>query len=129
MNKNILYTRKATVFLCYHELVTYVYMIFVLVEFLVAGHARMPLNFLPILAFQLYSVHWARLDTYIHEQNGRATHKFILDLHVSHVGGEAQQNILSILLWARSQRGRKTLSGLSQVKNSQIIAKLKDYRI
>ena len=24
----------------------------------------------------------------------------ILDLHVSHVGGEAQKNILSILLWA-----------------------------
>ena len=27
------------------------------------------------------------------------TKTFILDLHVGHVGGEAQKNILSVLLW------------------------------
>ncbi len=37
----------------------------------------------------------------------------IVDLHVGHVGGEVQKNILSILLWHQPAR-RKTLSGLSQ---------------
>ncbi len=31
----------------------------------------------------------------------------ILDLHVGHVGGEAQKNILSILLWAPASVGEK----------------------
>ena len=32
---------------------------------------------------------------------------YILDLHVGHVGGEAQKNILSILLWAPASVGEK----------------------
>jgi hypothetical protein len=31
----------------------------------------------------------------------------ILDLHVSHVGGKAQKDILSILLWAPASVGEK----------------------
>jgi hypothetical protein len=31
----------------------------------------------------------------------------ILDLHVGHVGGEVQKNILSILLWAPASVGEK----------------------
>ncbi len=31
----------------------------------------------------------------------------ILDLHVGHVGGEAQKNFLSILLWAPASVGEK----------------------
>ena len=34
-------------------------------------------------------------------------HYGILDLHVGHVGGEAQKNILSILLWAPASVGEK----------------------
>ncbi len=32
---------------------------------------------------------------------------YILDLHVGHVGGKAQKNILSILLWAPASVGEK----------------------
>ena len=31
----------------------------------------------------------------------------ILDLHVGHVGGEVQKNILSVLLWAPANLGEK----------------------
>ena len=31
----------------------------------------------------------------------------ILDLHVGHVGGEVQKNILSVLLWAPANVGEK----------------------
>ena len=31
----------------------------------------------------------------------------ILDLHVGHVGGEVQKNILSVLLWAPASVGEK----------------------
>ena len=34
-------------------------------------------------------------------------YKHILDLHIGHVGGEAQKNILSILLWAPASVGKK----------------------
>ena len=33
----------------------------------------------------------------------------ILDLHVGHVGGEAQKNILSILLWAPASVGENII--------------------
>ncbi len=44
----------------------------------------------------------------------------ILDLHVGHVGGEAQKNILSILLWAPASVGEKHCL-VCQVKNCDIV--------
>ena len=43
---------------------------------------------------------------YIQNNTDNKSHS-ILDLHVGHVGGEVQKNILSILLWAPAVAGEQ----------------------
>ena len=43
---------------------------------------------------------------YIHNNTDNKGHS-ILDLHVGHVGGEVQKNILSVLLWAPAVVGEQ----------------------